>query len=306
VSLTARFGQALVAEPIAVSRRVAQSLLVARRMAARLRRRVARVGPFEIPYLEGGRGDALVLVHGFSDSKDSFVDVARSLAASHRIVLPDLLGFAEASQPLDFEYSLPRLVDVFAGFVDVLGIDRFHLGGNSLGGAISAAYAVRFPQRVRSLALVGAAGVPMPRPSPLQLRIEAGENPFACSSLHDHEELMRLVFQRRPPMPQPLRAHLAQEYIARAPMNAKILEDLLADELDLTPELGGIRSPTLLVWGDHDRLIDVSAGHVFHRQIPQARLVILHGVGHCPQYEVPGATARLLQGFLARSGVRTG
>lgn len=262
------------------------------------------MGRFEIPYLEGGRGDALVLVHGFSDSKDSFVDVARSLAASHRVVLPDLPGFAEASAPLDVKYSLPRFVDVFADFVDAFGLERFHLGGNSLGGAISAAYAARHPGRVRALALLGAAGVPMPRPSPLQLRIEAGENPFVCATLDEHDALLRMIFQKPPPMPRPLRVHLAHEYIARGPMNAKILDDLLAVPLDLTPDLGTIQSPTLVLWGDQDRLIDVSAGHVFHQGIPEARLVILHGVGHCPQYEVPGRTARILHDFVARASTR--
>jgi abhydrolase domain-containing protein 6 len=291
-----------MAEPLAVPRRVTQSLLVARRMAARLRRYTVRAGAFDIPYLAGGRGgDTIVLVHGFSDSKDSFVDVARMLCATHRLVLPDLPGFAEASQPVDFDYSLDGMVDVFEGFIDGLGLDRFHLCGNSLGGAISAAYALRRPERVRSLALIGAAGVPMPRPSELQVRIEAGENPFVCSSLDDHAALMRLLFERPPLIPAPLRIHLAQEYIARAPMNAKILDDLLANEFDLTPELGGIRSPTLLMWGDRDRFIDVSAGRVYHRHIPDARMVILHGVGHVPQYEVPGSTARLLRGFLERS-----
>jgi abhydrolase domain-containing protein 6 len=294
--------QALMAEPLAVPRRVTQSLLAARRMAARLRRYTMRAGAFDIPYLAGGRGDdTIVLVHGFSDSKDSFVDVARMLCATHRLVLPDLPGFAEASQPVDFAYSLDGMVDVFEGFIDGLGLDRFHLCGNSLGGAISAAYALRRPERVRSLALIGAAGVPMPRPSELQMRIEAGENPFVCSSLDEHAELMRLLFERPPPMPAPLRIHLAHEYIARAPMNAKILDDLLANEFDLTPELGGIRSPTLLMWGDRDRFIDVSAGRVYHRHIPDARMVILHGVGHVPQYEVPGSTARLLRRFLERS-----
>jgi abhydrolase domain-containing protein 6 len=303
-SRSRRWGHALVGDPIAVQRRVAESLLVARRMVARLRRRVVRVGAFEIPYLEGGRGDLLVLVHGFSDSKDSFVDVARSLTASHRVVLPDLLGFAEASRPIDFEYSLDRFVEVFAAFIDALGLERFDLGGNSLGGAISAAYAVRFPERVRSLMLLGSAGVPMPRPSALQRRIEAGDNPFVCETLRDHEELLRLVFERPPLLPRPVRLHMAHESIERAPMNAKILDDLLAEPPDLTPVLGDVRAPTLVVWGNRDRLIDVSAGEVFHRGIPDARFVILHGVGHCPQYETPGATSRILHRFIARTRVR--
>ena len=168
-------GRALSLESLAVPKRVAQSLLVARRMTARVRRRTLRVGSFELPFLEGGQGEPLVLLHGFSDSKDSFVDVARSFVPTRRVILPDLPGFAEASQPLDFRYSLDRMVELFSKFIDSLGLARFDLVGNSLGGAISAAYALERPERVRSLALLGAAGVPMPCPSPLQQRIEAGQ-----------------------------------------------------------------------------------------------------------------------------------
>ena len=285
--------------PVTVPGQVVESLLAVRRFAAGLRRRVVRVRQFEIPYLEGGTGEPLVLVHGFSDNKDTFVDAARGLTPRFRVILPDLLGFGEASRPTDFTFDLPNWTEVFAETIDALGLDRFHLGGNSLGGAICALYALEHPERVRSLTLIGSAGVSMPRPSELQLQLERGRNPFCCDSFEGYQAFVRFVLERPPPIPYPVQRYLAEDFIARAPMHAKMMEDLVAVQPDLTPRLPQVRAPTLLLWGDRDRLIDLSAGRVFHRAVPRSELVILHGVGHCPQLEVPGRTAGLLRSFLA-------
>ena len=77
------------------------------------------------------------------------------------------------------------------------------------------------------------------------------------------------------------------------------MSDLLRDDLDLTPRLGDLAVPTLVLWGDRDRVINLSAGRVYHERIPGARLVILHGIGHCPQIEAPGRTSALLAGLVA-------
>ncbi len=278
---------------------VVEQLFAARRFAARLRRKTVRVGALTLPYLEGGVGEPLVLLHGFSDNKDSFVDAVRGLVGRYRVVLPDLPGFGEASSPLQFRYSLRTMAAVLRELCDALGIERMHLGGNSLGGAIAARFALDHPRRVRSLVLVCAAGVAMPRPSPLQRELDAGRNPFVLHTFEEHAAFMRFVLEVPPPVPWPVRWHLAQTFIARAELNRKIMDDLLSDDMDLTPDLVHIEAPTLVLWGDRDRLIDVSAAHVFHRRVSDSRLVILHGIGHCPQYETPPRTQALLGSFFA-------
>jgi pimeloyl-ACP methyl ester carboxylesterase len=149
---------------------------------------------------------------------------------------------------------------------------------------------------------VGAAGLVMPTPSPLQRQLDAGVNPFVITSLEQHEAFLRFVLEVPPPMPWAIRTYLAEAFMARASMNGKVMTDLLRDEIDLTQRLPSIQAPTLVLWGDCDRLIDLSAGRVFHQRIPDATLIILHGVGHCPQYEAPDRTAQLLSRFLADQG----
>jgi pimeloyl-ACP methyl ester carboxylesterase len=275
-----------------------------RRRAAGLRRKEVTVGRFTLPYLEGGNpvGKPLVLVHGFSDTKDSFVDVCRGFGSEYRVVLPDLPGFAEASSPLDFTYGLPAIAEVIAGFFDTLGLHHAHTVGSSLGGAVLVQLALMRPELVHSMSLLGAAGLRMPVASPLQQRLDAGDNPFVVDSLDGYDAFMRFVLEKQPPMPAPIRRHLAEVFMSRASLNEKIMADLLAGDFDLTPQLSQIQADTLLLWGDHDRLIDISAGRAYHQHLPRARMVIFHGIGHCPQYECPERTAGYVGEFLQTLG----
>lgn len=270
-------------------------MLGARRRASGVRVQRLRGGRFELPALVGGPargGPPLVMLHGFSDTKDSFVDVARVVSGRRRVILPDLPGFSEASQPFDHRYTVPSMGAVLVEALREHAPEGVHLAGNSLGGAIAAWIALENPQWVRSLTLIGAAGVPMPVPSAMQRHIEGGHNPFVVRGEEEFPAFVRFVIERRPLMPGPVLRAMARDFVARRPMNEKILAELLEDQLDLRERLAEIDVPTMLLWGDRDRLIDVSAGKVFHRLIPRARLVVMHGVGHCPQVEVPGATAR--------------
>lgn len=270
-----------------------------------LERRHVTAGGYDMPYLEAGPtdetgparapGDPVVLVHGFSDSSETWVESAGRLRRQHRVIAPDLPGHGLASSPGDHPYSVGSQAARLVAFLDALGLERVHLVGNSMGGAISAHLTLDHPHRVRSLTLIGAAGVAMPIASTLQQELDEGRNPFSVSTHDEYDEFLGFVVEKRPWIPSGVRAYLAEEYIRRQALNRKILDDLLDEELDLTPRLGDLRAPTLALWGNLDRLIDLSAGRVYHAEIPDARLVILHGIGHCPQVETPGRTAALLR-----------
>ncbi|MBL4687475.1 MAG: alpha/beta fold hydrolase [Nannocystaceae bacterium] len=272
-----------------------------RRRVAGLREARVQVDGFDIPYLIGGESHAgrdVVLIHGFSDTKDSFVDVARILAKTHRVILPDLPGFSQASQPWDFHYSLPAITEIVAAALQRLGLSRAHVVGNSLGGAIAAQYAATYPMRVATLTLIGAAGLDMPVASPLQRQLDAGENPFVVDTYEAWAAFIQMALEKPPLMPGVVRRQMARVFIARAALNEKILADLLASDYKLSERLSDIRAPTLVLWGNCDRFIDLSAGRVYHAAIEGARLVILDRIGHCPQVEAPGRTARCIQTHL--------
>lgn len=284
--------------PVPLPVRMVDALLAARRRAVGLRRASIEIDGFTLPYLEGGTGETVVLLHGFGDNKDSFVDAVHRLRARHRVVMPDLPGFGEASYREDFDYRLTNMAAVVRRFIAAVSDGPVHLVGNSMGGAVVTRLAIDQPEAFASLTLVDAAGVVMPTPSPLQRRIDAGENPFALQEEAEYDAWLAFVLQRVPPMPWGVRRHFARQFVARAPIHRKILDDMLRPDDDLTGELASVRTPTLVIWGSEDRLIDISVAHVLHEGIRDARLVLLHDVGHCPQYEVPDRTADLLARFV--------
>lgn len=285
--------------PVPLPVRMVDALLAARRRAAGLRRASVEIDGFTMPYLEGGSGETVVLLHGFGDNKDSFVDAVHRLRARHRVVMPDLPGFGEASYRDDFDYRLANMAAIVRRFIAAVSDGPVHLVGNSMGGAVVTRLAIDHPDAFASLTLVDAAGVVMPTPSPLQRRIDAGENPFALQHESEYDAWIAFVLQRVPPMPWGVRRHFARQFVARAPIHRKILDDMLRPDDDLTGELADVRTPTLVIWGSEDRLIDISVAHLLHERIRDARLVLLHDVGHCPQYEVPDRTADLLARFVA-------
>ena len=288
--------------------RLAALAFDARRRAGRLRLHETRAGRFAVPLLEGGPASdevPVVLLHGFSDTKDSFVDVARLLTGSRRVILPDLPGFSDASQPVDHHYDLPGISEVLFEALQRYGLGRAHLVGNSLGGAVAAHMTLEHPQWVQSLCLVGSAGVAMPIPSALQRHIEAGHNPFVIRSEDEYAPFVRMVVERMPPGSSLVMSLMAQRFFARREMNSKILEELLEGDFDLTERLAELDVPTMILWGDRDRLVDLSAARVFHRGIRDSRLVVMHGIGHCPQVENPRGTARRILENVARAEARS-
>lgn len=258
--------------------------------------------------LVGGPADdpaPVVMLHGFSDTKDSFVDVARAVTRTRRAILPDLPGFSDASQHRDHLYDVPGIAGVLREALAEVAPDAVHLVGNSLGGAVAAWLALEHPGWVRSLTLIGAAGVRMPVASAMQRHIEAGHNPFVINSREEYHAFVRFVVERMPPGSGLVRGLMAERFMARREMNEKILDELVSSDLDLSERLGEIAVPTLLLWGDRDRLIDLSAARTYHRAIPGSRLVVMHGIGHCPQVEAPRATARrILETVAAAEGAR--
>ena len=108
-----------------------------RRHSGLRRREIEIPGGLRYVYLEGGRGEPLLLLHGFGADKDHFTRVARFLTPHYRLIVPDHIGFGQSSHPQDADYAAPAQAARLRAFMRALGIERFHLGGSSMGGQIS-------------------------------------------------------------------------------------------------------------------------------------------------------------------------
>ncbi|MBI4693541.1 MAG: alpha/beta fold hydrolase [Gammaproteobacteria bacterium] len=265
--------------------------LRAARRAAKLETRRIRAGDHEIAYLDGGSGEPLVLLHGFGANKDHWPTLAKQLVGRYRIIAPDVPGFGESDKHPALRYAIDDQVERIHAFVAALGLERFHLGGNSMGGQLAAAYAARHPERVMSLWLLAPAGVATAQPSELQAHLARGENPLLVDDAAGFARLVHLCFSKAPYVPGPFQRVLAARAVAERPFNDKIFQDWLARPAWLESRVEGLHMPTLVSWGEEDRVLHHSGAAILGRLVPEARVVVMPGVGHLPMMERPGESA---------------
>lgn len=278
--------------------------LAAERHFAGLEVKRTTVDGLEIVYLEGGAGEPVVLLHGFGGDKDNWTRVAASLTGDYRVIAPDLPGFGESGRPENGNYGIWTQAERVRAFADTLGLERFHLGGNSMGGAIAGAYAGVYPDRLASLWLLAPAGVAGAEPSELFERIEAsGENPMLPGTIDEFDAMFDWVFADQPFIPAPVKHVLARRAVERHDHHRRIFEQLqveLEGGFALEEIVTGIDVPVLVVWGENDRLLHVSGARVLAEADPdEVQVERMPGVGHMPMVERPKESAAAFRAFAA-------
>lgn len=249
------------------------------------RRKQVRVLDHDIVYYEAGSGPTVLLVHGFGADKDTWVPYAAKLKPHARVVIIDVPGFGDSTYLESAHYGYAAQVERLKAFVDALGLAPVHLAGNSMGGAIVGRYAATHPSDVSTLLLMDNAAVEMPKRSEFLDRVDAGENPLIMRSLADVPTLMRFCLHRSPPLPRFVQKLVAAQGVPRAAANARIFDQIFAESASLEPLLPKIQAPTLIMWGEEDRILDVSIVDVLERHLPKHRTVRYAGCGHIPYLE---------------------
>jgi len=252
---------------------------------------------FHLAYLEGGPADAptLLLVHGIGADKDNWTRVSAFLTPRYRVIALDLPGFGGSSRPEDASYGIDDQVRNLAAFAAALHLEHFDLGGNSMGGWISAAYAAEHPQQVSSLWLLDPAGLAKAQPSEMFKRVERGERvPLFASSAEQFREVERFVFVRVPYVPGAVLNFLAQREARDYALNMKVFAQLRSEleQRPLETRIQGLPTPTLIVWGANDRVVDVSGAEELHGLLPNSQVSIMPNIGHLPMLEAPRASAQ--------------
>ena len=268
------------------------------RREAKLTIKSVNIPDFKIVYAEGGTGDVIILLHGFTGDKDNWPSFAKFFTANYRVIIPDLPGFGDSSKPHDKNYSIMSQVERLNLLARELKLTKFHLAGNSMGGSIAGNYAAAYPEAVKTLALFDSGGVVSPVKSERALLLEKGINPFVIKDVNDFDRLLEFAFLKPPQIPSFVKEYLAKQAIKASPFNSKIGKDASADNLSLESKLDKITAPTLIVWGDADKLIHVSAAEVFQKGIKNSRSVIIQDCGHMPMLEKPAETAAIYRDFL--------
>jgi 2-hydroxy-6-oxo-6-phenylhexa-2,4-dienoate hydrolase len=262
----------------------------------------------KLHYNDAGQGETVIMLHGGGPGAGGWTNFSGNIgafvAAGFRVILPDLPGFNK-TDPLVTGVSRGVInAQAVKGLMDVLGIEKAHLVGNSMGGQASLMFALEYPQRIGKLILMGPGGlgkslfVPMP--------LEGIKQMFAVYRNPSMESLKRMmdVFVYDP---RAITEELLQGRFANLMRNdgehlknfIKSLELNPAGLMqDLSPRLGEIKAPTLCTWGRDDRFVPLDNGLKVVWGIPNARLHVFSQCGHWAQFEHADEFNRLVLDFI--------
>ena len=237
--------------------------------------------------LEAGEGPVVLYLHGIDGPLEEPLLV--ELARTHRVLAPEIPGFSRSGVP---EWMMNTGDAAFFGLdlIEALGLKRLHLVGHSIGGWIAAEMAIRSTQRLASLTLLAPAGV-MPLEAPKEDVFLLGGERGLRAQFHDQEKA-------------------AQEIAARAGQDLDIeLQNRTGlARLAWTPRMASVQLPhwlhridvpTLLVWGEEDRVVPISCAEIFRREIARSELVRLAACGHAIGLERGPDVAARITSFLS-------
>ncbi len=254
---------------------------------------------YDMHYLEQGKGSAVVLVHGSGPGANGYSNFKRNIAplaeAGYRVLVPDMIGFGWSDKPADIEYPLDLFVNTLLEFLDVVGVKRCTLVGNSLGGAISIKAALERPALVEKLVMMGTGG------------IESRETYFAMPGIRIMVSQFVGAGFDRPGL---------RELLEMLAFDPKIVDDELLEERwnilqtqpkavlanmkipDLSQRLIDITCPVLGFWGTEDHFCPVSGASKILAAVGDSRMVLLAHCGHWAMLEYPDLFNRYVIDFL--------
>lgn len=245
----------------------------------RARSAITEVEGFPVHSVELGSGKPpLVLLHGLAGSTAWWSRNAEALARDHRVLIPDLIGFGQTPRAGELP-GIDRAADLLVHWLDRLELAQVALVGHSMGGQIATHLTARYADRVDRLVLVDSAGIPRPlRPRALALSALAMAPPAAWG---DRRFLWTIA---------------ADAWVAGPRTLTRAIREILSD--DVRPLLSQIRAPTLIIWGERDRLVPIQHARAFHAGIPNSHLLVLRGAAHNPMVDRPVAFNEAVLRFL--------
>lgn len=261
-----------------------------REQSGLVRKEITASDGLHYAYLEGGQGDPLILLHGFAADKDNFTRVARWLTPHYHVIIPDLIGFGESDHPESIDYSAHAQAERLQVLAQSLGLSKFDLGGSSMGGQIALLWAVKHPDAVRSLWLLDPAGIwSAPESELARIVLADSGNPLIAHNEDEFAATCEFVMEDPPFIPRPMLNVMAQERIKHAKLYQRIFDVISTEPIE--DDVTGLPTPSFIMWGAHDRALDVRTADVLSGLLPNSEIDVLKGVGHLPMIEKPRRSA---------------
>jgi pimeloyl-ACP methyl ester carboxylesterase len=260
-----------------------------------------------LAFLDEGQGPPLILIHGYGGSMWQW-EYQQALAAHFRVITLDVLGSGLSDKP-ELDYRPDTLIESVRAFMDTLDLSTATLVGNSMGAGIAIGMALNHPQRVDRLVLID--GLPdhvrERLASPLMRRAVDSHLPgwlvrvgnWLLPSTGTERILKEIVYNHALLTPAVLdRSNRNRQRSNLIAPLLSIRDSLPLWEQQFATRFHEIRQPTLILWGEQDRLFPPQVGRDLQAAIPQSRLIVLAEAGHIPQWEKPQAVNRYLLDFL--------
>ncbi len=263
----------------------------------------------QIGYRRGGRGPVLLLLHGIAGSSLTWEPALRLLRSDYTVLAPDLPGHGASEKPPG-DYSLGNVATVMRDLLTILGIDRATVVGQSFGGGVAMQFSYQYPERCERLVLVDAGGLGRELNWILRLATLPGAE-YVMPALFPAfvgpwgDSVVKFFDDRGFRNAEALEMWRAYKSLTEGESRRAFIRTMrsvidpggqsvsAADRLYLAAHM-----PTLIVWGDRDRIIPLDHAYVAHEAIPNSRLEVMHGVGHYPQGEEPIRFVEILRDFL--------
>jgi pimeloyl-ACP methyl ester carboxylesterase len=257
---------------------------------------------------EGKRdGPVLVLLHGSNASLHTWEPLVARLGAKYRIISLDQIGHGLTGPNPSGQYDGAAFVSTLDALMVKLGVTRFALAGNSMGGYVAWEYALAHPDKLTQLVLVDAGGPPDDPNKKLPIGFQIARTPGLNK--------IALVITPRSLFEKSMHGSVSNQAVVtpaaidrywelnRYPGNRKATGERFAQYAKRetnTGRLGEIKVPTLILWGAEDKLIPVSGADWFAARIPGSVKIVYSGIGHIPMEEAPDQTATDLDAFLSK------
>ena len=259
-----------------------------------------------VAYYDHGTGPALLLIHGMFGDHLDWEPVLEPLSAEYRVIAVDLPGFGDSDKP-DVAYSTELFTEILGELVDELELRDLTVVGNSFGGELAAIYAATKPERVRALVLVSTGGLNVRGEQELEL-IEKNfcEANLLALTPEYHELMFGPIFTgqsegRARYLDKQNRKLGRPDYAAYARTLARCIP--LASRLDIRGYLPKLNCPTMLLWGDSDRVFPPAIAEDAVKQLQHGELHMISDAGHAPQLDNPAHFIAQLETFLATHGI---
>ncbi|HEY4496823.1 MAG TPA: alpha/beta hydrolase [Candidatus Paceibacterota bacterium] len=238
-------------------------------------------------FLELGAGKPLLILHGWNSSLSSWKETAISLAENgNRVIVPDMPGFGSSDAP-DRPWTTDDYTKWVLDLIRELNLKNINLAGHSFGGGLAIKLAVQRPELFEKLVLISTARI-RKKKSLHRSIIKVGAKIIKFFSFLPLYEKARSLLYRK--------IVGTADYPRASGTMKDTFKNVIAE--DLTPVISLINLPTIIIWGDKDRLTEIGDAHLLNKSIKNSKLEIIPGIGHAPNIEHPKKLAELINKFI--------